>query len=88
MAAESWLLEIERMFEVLPCTNEQKVVFATFTFEEAALVWWQLKKPLEPVWLWLRFLSVQGRVFSRDGPRSEDCGIPKFEVREDDRSGV
>ncbi|GFS41411.1 hypothetical protein Acr_00g0074130 [Actinidia rufa] len=39
MAAESWLLGIERVFEVLPCTDEQKVIFATFTFEGAELVW-------------------------------------------------
>ena len=58
MAAESWLLGIERVFEVLPCTEEQKVVFATFTFEGATLVWWQLKKPLKPVWLCPRFLEV------------------------------
>ncbi|GFS35910.1 hypothetical protein Acr_00g0042620 [Actinidia rufa] len=58
MAAKSWLLGIERVFEVLPCTDEQKVVFATFMFEGAALIWWQLKKPLEPLWLWPRFLEV------------------------------
>ncbi|GFZ10840.1 hypothetical protein Acr_22g0002380 [Actinidia rufa] len=58
MAAESWLLGIERVFEVLPCTDEQKVVFATFMFEGAALIGWQLKKPLEPLWLWPRFLEV------------------------------
>ena len=29
-----------------------------FNFEGAALVWWKLKKPLEPVWLWPRFLEV------------------------------
>ncbi|GFS33112.1 hypothetical protein Acr_00g0026380 [Actinidia rufa] len=58
MAAESWLLGIERVFEVLPCTDEQKVIFATFLFEGAALIWWQLKKPLEPLWLWPRFLEV------------------------------
>ncbi|GFY90820.1 hypothetical protein Acr_07g0010170 [Actinidia rufa] len=57
MAAESWLLGIERVFEVLPCTDEQKVVFAMFMFEGAVLIWWQLKKPLEPLWLWPRFLE-------------------------------
>ena len=36
MAIESWLRGIERVFEVLSCTDEQKVVFATFTFEGAA----------------------------------------------------
>ena len=58
MAAESWLLKIERVFKVLPCIDEHKVIFATFTFEGAALVWWQLKKPLEPLWLWPRFLEM------------------------------
>ena len=58
MAVESWLLEIERVFEVLSCTKAQKVIFATFTFKGAALVWWRLKKPLEPLWLWPRFLEV------------------------------
>ncbi|GFS37755.1 hypothetical protein Acr_00g0053750 [Actinidia rufa] len=29
MAAESWLLGIERVFEVLPCTDEQKVVLGS-----------------------------------------------------------
>ena len=59
MAVESWLLGIERVFEVLLCTKEQKVTFATFMFEGAALVWWQLKKLLELLlWLWPRFLEV------------------------------
>ena len=58
MAVESWLLGIERVFEVLPCIDEQKVVYATFTFEGAILIWWQLKRPLEPLWLWPRFLKV------------------------------
>ncbi|GFZ15673.1 hypothetical protein Acr_25g0000820 [Actinidia rufa] len=43
MVAESWLLRIEKVFEVLSCTKEQKVIFAAFTFERAALIWWQLK---------------------------------------------
>ena len=58
MVAKSWLLGIERVFKVLPCTEEQKIIFATFTFEGASLVWWQLKKLLEPVWLWPRFLEM------------------------------
>ena len=58
LTAESWLLGIERVFEVLPCTDEQKVIFVIFTFEGATLVGWKLKKPLEPLWLWPRFLEV------------------------------
>ena len=57
-AADFWLLGIDKVFKVLPCTEEQKVVFATFNFVGVALVWWQLKKSLEPVWLWPSFLEV------------------------------
>ena len=66
MATESWLLGIKRVLKVLSFTEEQKVVFATFTFEGATLVWWQLKKPLEPIWLWPKFLEVfNGEYFSK-----------------------
>ncbi|GFS29578.1 hypothetical protein Acr_00g0007280 [Actinidia rufa] len=83
----SW--ELRGCSKFLPCTDEQKVVFATFMFEGAALIWWQLKKPLEPLWLWPRFLEVfNEEYFPRDGPRSEDSRVFKFKVREHDRSGV
>ncbi|GFY95688.1 hypothetical protein Acr_10g0010730 [Actinidia rufa] len=75
MAAESWLLGIERVFEVLPCTDEQKVVFATFMFEGAALIWWQLKKPLEPLWLWPRFLEVFNEEYFPEMARRFEAGL-------------
>ncbi|GFS36758.1 hypothetical protein Acr_00g0047880 [Actinidia rufa] len=89
MAAKSWLLGIERVFEVFPCTDEHKVVFAMFMFEEAALIWWQLKKPLKPLRLWPRFLEVfNEEYFPRDGPRSEDSRVFEFKARKHDRSSV
>ncbi|GFZ05266.1 hypothetical protein Acr_17g0008380 [Actinidia rufa] len=50
MAVESWLLGIERAFEVLPCTDEQKVVFAKFTFEARRFevgLGWNIKNKVE-----------------------------------------
>ncbi|GFS38885.1 hypothetical protein Acr_00g0059970 [Actinidia rufa] len=38
IAAKSWLLGIERVFKILPCTDEQNMIFATFTFERAILI--------------------------------------------------
>ena len=76
MAIESWLLCIYRVFKVLLCTEEQKIVFATFTFERAALVWWQLKKPLEPIRLWHRFLKVFNEEYFREMIR--DQKVQKF----------
>ena len=58
MVVKSWLLGIKRVIEVLPCIDEQKMVFAIFAFEGATLVWWRLKKPLGPLWLWPKFLEV------------------------------
>ena len=34
------------------------MIFVNFTFERATLVWGQLKKLFEPLWLWPRFLEV------------------------------
>ncbi|GFS39319.1 hypothetical protein Acr_00g0062280 [Actinidia rufa] len=82
MVAESWLLGIERVFEVLPCTDEQKVVFATFMFEGAALIWWQLKKPLEPLWLWPRFLEVFNEEYFPRWSEIRRSRVLEFKARE------
>ncbi|XP_028086813.1 uncharacterized protein LOC114287614 [Camellia sinensis] len=34
LKVEAWILEIEKLFEVFPCTEEQKVLLATFTLQE------------------------------------------------------
>ncbi|GFZ08488.1 hypothetical protein Acr_20g0002960 [Actinidia rufa] len=79
MAAESCLLRIERVFEVLSCTDEQKVAYVTFTFEGAALIWWQLKKPLEPLWLWPR---REGLKLDYDGISRTRCGQEGHQIRD------
>ncbi|KAL0283216.1 UNVERIFIED_CONTAM: hypothetical protein Sradi_7236900 [Sesamum radiatum] len=40
--AESWLDEIEKIFKVLRYDDEQKILFSTFRFEEAAHNWWRV----------------------------------------------
>ncbi|XP_028083076.1 uncharacterized protein LOC114284365 [Camellia sinensis] len=42
LKAEAWILEIEKLFEVFPCSEEQKVLLATFTLQEKARMWWML----------------------------------------------
>ena len=58
MAAESWLLGIVRVFEVLPCIDEKKVIFATFTFLGSRTSSVAIEEAVEPLWLWPRFLKV------------------------------
>ncbi|KAJ4718965.1 Gag protease polyprotein, partial [Melia azedarach] len=40
MKAESWLTTIERIFQVMGCTDQQKVNFATFMLRGRAYYWW------------------------------------------------
>ena len=36
LKAEAWVLGIEKLFEVFPCSETQKVVLATFMLEDDA----------------------------------------------------
>ncbi|XP_028120977.1 uncharacterized protein LOC114318317 [Camellia sinensis] len=48
MKAESWVLGIEKLFEVFPCTEAQKVQLAPFTLEDEARRWWMLTRTYFP----------------------------------------
>ncbi|MQL73422.1 hypothetical protein Taro_005780 [Colocasia esculenta] len=39
--AENWQEEIERIFQVMQCTNMEKVVLTTFQFTKDARAWWK-----------------------------------------------
>ena len=58
LVAESWVKSMEKMFRVLPCMDEQKVAFATFTFLGEAYEWWLLTLEKKPNMTWQRFLEV------------------------------
>ncbi|XP_028057304.1 uncharacterized protein LOC114261264 [Camellia sinensis] len=49
---------MEKIFRALPCTEEQKVSFATFTFKEDAQEWWLVTLEKEEIVTWARFLEV------------------------------
>ena len=49
---------MKKMFRVLPCTDTQKVAFATFTFRGEAYEWWLLTLEKEPNMTWQKFLEV------------------------------
>ncbi|XP_028106246.1 uncharacterized protein LOC114305360 [Camellia sinensis] len=42
LKAETWLLEMEKLFEVFPCSTTQKVLLATYTLKDEARRWWLL----------------------------------------------
>ena len=40
--AESWLIKLERIFDVMRCSEEDRLSFATFLLEDRAYHWWQI----------------------------------------------
>ncbi|XP_028090324.1 uncharacterized protein LOC114290592 [Camellia sinensis] len=58
LKAEAWVLGIEKLFEVFPCTKAQKVQLAAFTLEDNARRWWMLVRVDNKDVTWARFLEI------------------------------
>ncbi|XP_028054434.1 uncharacterized protein LOC114258647 [Camellia sinensis] len=58
LKAEAWVLGIEKLFEVFPCTEAQKVQLATFTLEDDARHGWMLVRDENRDVTWARFLEI------------------------------
>ncbi|XP_075665041.1 uncharacterized protein LOC142634634 [Castanea sativa] len=46
IAAENWLLKMEKLLRALECTNAQKVMYATFALQGFAERWWSSTEQL------------------------------------------
>ncbi|XP_028079586.1 uncharacterized protein LOC114281331 [Camellia sinensis] len=55
LKVEAWILEIEKLFEVFPCSKVQKVLLATFTLQEEARRWWVLVRKSNGSMTWAQF---------------------------------
>ncbi|XP_028113870.1 uncharacterized protein LOC114311899 [Camellia sinensis] len=58
LKAEAWVLGIEKLFEVFPYTEAQKVQLAAFTLEDDARRWWMLVRDDNKDVTWARFLEI------------------------------
>ncbi|XP_028098905.1 uncharacterized protein LOC114298516 [Camellia sinensis] len=58
MKAETWVLGVEKLFEVFPCIEAQKVQLAAFTLEDEARRWWMLTRTEHQGLIWTRFLEL------------------------------
>ncbi|XP_028102655.1 uncharacterized protein LOC114301902 [Camellia sinensis] len=60
--AEAWVLEMEKIFDVLGCSADQKVAFAAFRFKGQAEHWWRMVKRQyegrETELVWSKFLEL------------------------------
>ena len=41
IVAERWIRELEKIFEVMGCTEEQQVIFAAYMLKDEAEYWWR-----------------------------------------------
>ncbi|XP_028104481.1 uncharacterized protein LOC114303546 [Camellia sinensis] len=78
MKAEAWVLGIEKLFEVFPCTKVQKVQLAAFTLEDEARRWWILTRTVHQGLTWDRFLEL---FYDKYFPQSmRDKKVTEFET--------
>ncbi|XP_028093463.1 uncharacterized protein LOC114293570 [Camellia sinensis] len=78
MKTEVWVLGIENLFEVFPCTEAQKVQLAAFTLEDEARRWWMLTRTVHQGLTWDRFSEL---FYDKYFPQSmRDKRVTKFET--------
>lgn len=58
LKAETWLLEMEKLFEVFSCTEVQKVLLATYTLKDEARRWWLLIRSSNGNMTWAQFNEI------------------------------
>ncbi|XP_028089999.1 uncharacterized protein LOC114290320 [Camellia sinensis] len=58
LKVEAWVLGIEKLFEVFPCTEVQKVLLAAFTLEDGVYRWWMLIQGEHQEMNWAQFLKI------------------------------
>ena len=44
--AETWIMKIEKFFDVIDCSEEQKASYTTFMLDKEANHWWRMTKRL------------------------------------------
>ncbi|XP_028103493.1 uncharacterized protein LOC114302643 [Camellia sinensis] len=78
MKDKAWVLGIEKLFEVFPCTEAQKVQLAAFTLEDEARRWWMLTRTVHQGLTWDRFLEL---FYDKYSPQSmQDKKVTEFET--------
>ena len=58
LKAETWLLEMEKLYEVFPCSEVQKVLLATYTPKDEARRWWLLIRNGHENMTWTQFCTI------------------------------
>ena len=74
---EAWILKIEKFFEVIDCSEEQKASYAAFMLDKEAYHWWSMtKRHLEDQGLimWKQFREAFYEKYFPDSVRRQKAG--------------
>ncbi|XP_057969489.1 uncharacterized protein LOC131158639 [Malania oleifera] len=79
---ENWIEEIEKIITILCCTDEQRILYATFILRGEAKLWWSIIRLLEeqrPVTVALTWGRLKEIFFNRYFPSSlRDAKMEEF----------
>ncbi|XP_028114161.1 uncharacterized protein LOC114312145 [Camellia sinensis] len=77
LKAETWLLEIEKLFEVFTCSKTQKVLLAAYILKDEACRWWLLIRNNNGNITWSQFNKI---FYNKYFPQCfRDCKVFEFQ---------
>ncbi|XP_028057446.1 uncharacterized protein LOC114261374 [Camellia sinensis] len=86
LKAEVWLLEMEKLFEVFPCSEVQKVLLAIYTLKDKARRWWLLVRNNNGDMTWAQFNEI---FYNKYFPKCfRDRKVSEFQELKQDRMSV
>ncbi|KAL6323506.1 hypothetical protein AAG906_039083 [Vitis piasezkii] len=75
--AEAWIMKIEKFFDVIDCSEEQKASYAAFMIDKEADHWWRMTKRLledqGPI-IWSQFREAFYKKYFPDSVRRQKVG--------------
>ena len=75
--AEAWIMKIEKFFDVIDCSEEQKASYAAFMLDKEADHWWRMTKRLledqGPI-VWSQFREAFYKKYFPDSVRRQKVG--------------
>ncbi|XP_028062423.1 uncharacterized protein LOC114265790 [Camellia sinensis] len=86
LKAETWLLEMEKLFEVFPRSKTQKVLLATYMLKDEAQRWWLLIQTNNGNMTWTQFNEI---FYNKYFPQCfKDQKVSKFQELKQGRMSV
>ncbi|RVW37560.1 hypothetical protein CK203_073903 [Vitis vinifera] len=76
--AEAWIMKIEKFFDVIDCSEEQKASYAAFMLDKEADHWWRMTKRLledqRPI-VWSQFREAFYKKYFPDSVRRQKLSV-------------